>query len=260
MDICELAIANYATLRRHPWEEARIQVVADKLKREIRVTGENDITVLDIGCGDAYVAYRLSLRSPRLVFFCVDTAFTPELMKKLKRQINTDKITLYESLKDVRREYTGTVDFVLLLDVIEHIERDVEFLKTLHADPLVSKETKILITAPAFQALFSNHDVWLKHYRRHTLRTLDEAVTRAGFRKLKDGYFFFSLLFPRIVQKLIERKNAEVRGVVGYTGGRLKTMLLKNILVLDYHCFRMLTDIGIRVPGLSCFTICEKKG
>ncbi len=258
MDICELAITNYASLRRHPWEEARIQVIANKLKKETAAISKKEILVLDIGCGDAYVAYRLSLIFPRFRFLCVDTAFTPELRETLKNQIS-EKISLFATLDEALLQHKDKVDFVFLFDVIEHIDKDVEFLKMVHSNPLLSNDTKMFITVPAFQALFSNHDVFLKHYRRHTLVTLDKTIQSAGFKKIKDGYFFTILLIPRIIQKLVEKKTSEVKGIGDYAGSSIKTFVIKNVLLIDYHFFNLFTSLGIKNPGLSCFTICKKQ-
>ena len=259
MDIRELATTDYATLKRHPWEETRLQVIADKLKKATATLQKDEIWVLDMGCGDAYVAYRLALIFSKFHFLCVDTAFTPELRTKLKDQIRSDRVTLIANLNEAEASYTGAVDLVFLFDLIEHIENDVDFLKELRTSPLFSDDTKIFITVPAFQFLFSNHDVFLKHYRRYTIGTLKNAVAQAGFKDTASGYFFFGLLLPRLLQQLFEKRNqSRAKGVGNYQGCSLKRALIKSILVLDYYFFNIFTGLGIKVPGLSCYMICKR--
>jgi hypothetical protein len=191
---------------------------------------------------------------------CVDTAFTPELQEKLREQVAGRKIFLFENLEEAESFYSGSADYVFLFDVIEHIEDDIGFLKYLRTSPLLSGETKTLITVPAFQSLFSNHDVFLKHYRRHTLSTLKSTTEKAGFEGIRTGYFFFILLLPRLLQKIFEsKKKSSAKGIGDYRGSVLKTTLIKNILLADYRFFNIFTKIGIKVPGLSCYIICRKK-
>ena len=66
---------------RHPWETARLDVVDRLIAAHVRLAP--DSTVLDVGCGDTFVAEQLSARYPGARFCAVDTAFTEDLRRGL---------------------------------------------------------------------------------------------------------------------------------------------------------------------------------
>ncbi len=200
MDICEASRFGDERVDRHPWEAARIRVVRNLLAP--LCAGRSDIQILDIGCGDLYASRELSGSIPNAIFSCIDSAFTDEIRETLKECATGYPISLYSSLEELKK--AGRVqkaDLILLLDVIEHIEDDAAFMKSLKHSGLITGDTRILITAPAYQSLFSNHDVYLKHYRRYNLPILSGLLQRSGFDVVRKGYFFSSLLIPRILQK-----------------------------------------------------------
>ncbi|MDE7312173.1 MAG: hypothetical protein K2N87_11245 [Eubacterium sp.] len=82
----------------------------------------------------------------------------------------------------------------LLLDVLEHIEDDVGFLKLMRQKLVPGG--KILLTVPAFQVLWSSEDEAAGHYRRYTARQAEEAALKAGFTVLYSNYFFGFLFLP----------------------------------------------------------------
>jgi len=122
-----------------------------------------------------------------------------------------------------------------------------------------------MITVPAYQSLFCSHDHFLGHYRRYTNRSLKQTIEKAGFEKLKLGYFFFSLLMPRILQTLKERiskpdLSKSTTGLVEWGGGKGITSIIKGVLRLDHritHGIKMLT--GLSLPGLSNYILCKRR-
>jgi SAM-dependent methyltransferase len=75
-----------------------------------------------------------------------------------------------------------------VFDVVEHIEDDVAFLKHLHE--LLEPSGMLYLTVPAFNFLWSEADVSAGHYRRYTLRSLEESLQAAGLEVAFDTYFF----------------------------------------------------------------------
>jgi SAM-dependent methyltransferase len=248
---------------RHPWELARLEVVNKLLKNVIR--NENDFNVLDIGCGDIFFISRLSDLYPTINFYAIDIAFTDEIMEKLKQDIGKRKIHVFKTLDQATPFIKGTADLVLLLDVIEHIEDDKGFLRSLHQNSAVDNETSILITVPAYQSLFCSHDRFLGHYRRYTNRTLHRTIQETGFKKIALGYFFSSLIPPRILQVLKEKimkpaSDQQTTGLVEWNKGQGLTNLIKNFLMLDFAITNAIKKItGISVFGLSNYIICKKQ-
>lgn len=262
MDIVEKKI-NIPNQLRHPWETARLNIIKHYLHHQLCTKFKNQGgVVLDIGCGDIFVAQSLATIYPKVQFICIDIAFTQTMIETMKAQIYTSNIYLFSSIHEAKSMmHIPKVDVVLLLDVIEHIENDISFLKhlkTQNADLL--NEAYWFITVPAFQKLFCQHDVFLGHYRRYTNAMLKRHLKLAGFRVFVLNYFFISLLFPRILkviaEKIFSNKNPE-KGIGQWTKPVCITWFIHYFLLLDFYISLFLYKFKIRIPGLSNFCICK---
>ncbi len=65
MDICELINNSKWGELRHPWERARVKIIADKLKAQFGEKAET-LHIVDIGAGDAYLVYQLTKIFPSI--------------------------------------------------------------------------------------------------------------------------------------------------------------------------------------------------
>ena len=115
---------------------------------------KDSITVLDIGCGDAFFLDTLSKMIPNIKAYAIDTAFTDESIKYFEEKYSNSSIKFYQNIDDANLDNIEA-DIVLLLDVIEHIEDDVAFLKYLKSKSFIKTNTNFIITIPAFQSLFA---------------------------------------------------------------------------------------------------------
>ena len=96
------------------------------------------------------------------------------------------------------------VDAVTLLDVIEHLDDDEAALRA--ARSAVGTAGHVIVTVPAYQWLWTEHDVANQHRRRYTASRLRRSHQRAGLRPLQIGYFN-ALLFPLA---LVQRSMAKL--------------------------------------------------
>jgi len=94
-------------------------------------------------------------------------------------------------------------DLILMLDVLEHIKDD---KKAIGETRRILKEGGyFLVTVPAYQFIWSEHDEILGHYRRYSISDFSKKLEEAGFDIIKISYFV-SLLFPVILGYRILRK------------------------------------------------------
>lgn len=263
MDIKELKLA-FPGAKRHPWELAKLKVVKfllGKYKKNVELAY---LTVLDVGCGDIFTLQQLSEQYKDMKLFGVDTALEKDIIERSLSQMSNSNIVLSLSLDEIDHYIPNTVDFVFLLDVIEHIENDVDYLKEILARRFISYDTYFIITAPAFQCLTCSHDRYLGHYRRYTNRNLRKNVESAEMQIVDMGYFFFSLLFPRALQKIYELMQnnyvKDQRGVSRWNYNIVITNIVMNILYYDFRIVYFLKKhTRLNIPGLSNFVICRKK-
>ena len=67
-----------------------------------------------------------------------------------------------------------------MIDVLEHVDDDQTLLQSyVERAP---RSASVLISVPAFQFLWSGHDVFLEHRRRYTRAQVEALVRRAGLR------------------------------------------------------------------------------
>lgn len=89
----------------------------------------------------------------------------------------------------------NSLSAVGLFDVIEHIEDDSSFLKTIHS--LMIPGGRLYATVPAYNLLWSKEDEFAGHFRRYTKKSISEVLKKAGF-EIEYATYFFRFLPPAI--------------------------------------------------------------
>jgi SAM-dependent methyltransferase len=207
--------------------------------------------VLDVGSGDGYLVQALheALRFADVI--AQDIHLTDALAAELRRP----GVEFVRELTDPGYR----ADLILLMDVLEHVERSVEFLAQLARERLAAGG-RIVITVPAFQQLFTDHDRALKHFRRYDRAQLVREVQEAGLAVLDSGYLFASLLPPRALSALRERlspRRDAAHGVGSWQGSALLTQVLHQVLALDTRLCLAARERGVTVPGLTVWLTCK---
>jgi SAM-dependent methyltransferase len=96
-------------------------------------------------------------------------------------------------------------DLITCLDVIEHTPDDRVTLSELRR--VCKPGGYLLVTVPAYQALWSMHDVANHHYRRYSRSRLRAAADATGWRVVRMTSFNGLLLAPAAVVRLAERRR-----------------------------------------------------
>ncbi|MCP3953898.1 MAG: class I SAM-dependent methyltransferase [Desulfobacterales bacterium] len=158
---------------------------------------ENNGTIFDVGGGNGFVS--LGLANSGFNVALVEPGATGASIAK-KRGIS-----------DVICATTNTAGFkqhslpaVGLFDVIEHIEGDLDFLKSIR--DLIEKNGRLYATVPAFSFLWSAEDVAAGHFRRYTLDEISRVLQLAGFQVEFSSYFFRILPIPIFVFRALPYK------------------------------------------------------
>jgi len=155
------------------------------LLRALLGKGPADGRLLDLGCGTGGI---LNDWSDRCVCIGVDRSrLAVQICRRrgLQRMVRGDLGALPIA--------SGSCDWVLALDVIEHLDDDVGFLTA--AASLCAPGGRMLVAVPAYQALWSRHDETFQHRRRYSASQLEAVVRRAGLLPERITYTN-SLLFP----------------------------------------------------------------
>jgi hypothetical protein len=254
MDISEYSrlhmTSNYS---RHPWEIARSKVLLSLLAKYVP---QPQLRLVDIGSGDAYVINRTYKAGVAKSYYAVDINYTPAIVAQLKQNNAGTPIDYLSDIGGMKAAGKGAgPTLYLCMDVLEHLENEREVLDLIAKPPVEKGSAFYFITVPAFQSVFSDHDVLLGHYRRYTVAQLRELCVARQLEVIDSGYFFFTLLLARWVErKLIKKKDYSIDN---WEGSPLKTKVLTMILGLDFGISRMLKGLGFKLPGLSSYCICR---
>jgi SAM-dependent methyltransferase len=150
-----------------------------------------------------------------------------------------------------------TFDLITCLDVIEHTADDRLTLTELRR--VCKPGGRLLVTVPAYQALWSLHDAANHHYRRYSRRSLRLAAVEAGWRLERMTSFNSILLPPAALVRLAQRSR---RPDSGYSpelklGPAWLNALLERPLRAEA---RWLAGGGTLPAGLSLMAVLENPG
>ena len=177
----------------HWWYRGRRRVIRAELDRLPLPPGAR---VLDAGCGSGRTLQEL-----------VDYGDVSGI------ELNTEAAALARgrALGDVevgRLEELpwedGTFDLITCLDVIEHVPDDTAALAELLR--VCRPGGWLLVTVPAYQALWSRHDEANHHYRRYSRAALRAAAGAAGWQLERMSSFNSLLLAPAAAVRLAQRR------------------------------------------------------
>ncbi|MBN2575107.1 MAG: methyltransferase domain-containing protein [Deltaproteobacteria bacterium] len=256
MDLKELPRHAFA---RHPWERVRADFFLGLLRRKI---GNEGLSALDIGAGDAYFAGRLLADGPAVArVTCYDTGYGAAWLQ--------EQAAARPGLAFTAKRPGETFGLVLLLDVLEHAADDRALL-----DEAIASAAQpggwLLLSAPAHPILFSRHDELLGHKRRYSPAGLRALATQAGLAIAADGQLFTGLLLPRALAKLCEampsRKVAappaadHIETALGtWHHGPMVTLAARKLLGLDAAVCRLAADRRFPLPGLTAWVLARRQ-
>lgn len=240
-------IQQYVKLEKeHWWFVVRQKIILQYLKT---ITKPQPIKILNIGAAGGASSKWLSTLG-NVVSVETDPAFLNHLISENIPVVNASVISM-----PFNNNY---FDLVCAFDVIEHVEDDFAAIKEI--ERVCKAGGFICITVPAFNMLWSNHDVVNGHYRRYaskSLRTLTEKFSSLEYKKLQ---YFNSLLFiPILIARKISNNFSNNKKIPQSDFGLFKkagllNKILKSIFSLEIPMLRF-----VRFPfGVSLIGIWKK--
>lgn len=230
------------------WFNSRNKVILAALNNYPPLNRE----LFDVGGGNGFVSKNLQQNS--------------YLTTLIEPGINGARNAYKRGVKQVICGSLQTAGFALnslpavgLFDVLEHIEDDHNFLKTVHS--YLDNDGLLYITVPALNPLWSNDDTAAGHFRRYNVKQIKKVLETAGFSVQYASFFFSLLVLPvfllrtlpsrwRLLQKMSLNKKSEHSP---------KNSLISTILNKIWHCEANRIDAKKRIPfGTSIIIVARK--
>ncbi len=221
--------------RKHWWFMGREKIILQSIKKF--VGSDKNIKILNIGAATGRNSEVLSE-----IGDVTSVEYDKEICRLVKEEYGLDYINA--SITDLPFE-NGSFDLVCAFDVVEHVEDDrkaVEEMKRVCAD-----KGFIATTVPAYQFLWSRHDVINHHHRRYTHKSFKSLF------KDKNGFkyttYFNTILFPLIAIYRVLFSN--VKNAEPYESGKsdfevlnadsFTNPILKSLLDIECFLLRVIT-------------------
>ncbi|MEB0047306.1 MULTISPECIES: class I SAM-dependent methyltransferase [unclassified Pseudomonas] len=214
-----------------------------KAAATMRLLGDIPIKkILDVGAGSGFFTHNLLTQTAATEAWCVDISYDAD----------SDASTAGKPVHFRREMSAVDADLVLSMDVLEHVDDDVGLLKA-YVDKVPSG-SRFLMTVPAFQFLWSEHDDFLEHRRRYTLPQLEAVARKAGL-TVKRGVYYFGLVFPIAAALRLLPKGAPLSA----PHSQLKQHHPLVNTILKSMCSIELPFMGAnRLAGLTVFVLAQK--
>lgn len=194
----EMYHAMAAHQTRHWWYRARRAILTDEIAR---LPLPRPARVLEAGCGPGGNLGMLA-RFGAVCAFDFDA-------EAIEMAAGKGAAVLAQGALPDAIPFGGPFDLIAALDVVEHLDQDVASVAALK-DKL-SPEGRLVITVPAYQFLWSEHDRRNHHKRRYTQASLRRVLEAAGI-AIERMTYFNSHLFPliagvRLAARALRLKN-----------------------------------------------------
>jgi SAM-dependent methyltransferase len=201
--------------------------------------------IMEIGCSSCFLIKDLASSFPEAVIIGADVVKDP--LYRLAKTLPGIPLIRFDLLKSPLPDQS--VDVLIMLNVLEHIEDDVLALQK--AFNLLKPGGALIIEVPAGPNLYDAYDAELHHFRRYSASELQAKLTQAGFKVTRKSHLGF-VLFPafaaiKLLNKwLPSRKNKTVvRDQAASTSGSGLVKLAMEFESKSLAAFRL--PFGIRV-------------
>lgn len=208
----------------HFWCRWRLQAFRYQLD-SLAIQTNTELKGIEIGCGNGLVRRQLE----EMTSWEIDGADIDIDALRMNQTARGQSFLydIHERHADMKEAY----DFIVLFDVLEHIEGDEtqHFLEScsFHLKP----HGKIFVNVPAMESLRSKYDEVAGHYFRYSKELLTRQLSEAGFRAEDVRYWGFLLVPIAYLRKLVVQGETDADKIIE-KGFRPPSSMLNVLLSL----------------------------
>ena len=226
------------------WFVGRRIIIEDILKKNFK---KDSLEILDWGCGTGKNSFILNK------FGNVLGVDTSEHYIKINKEKGNSNVLLVNNIEEFKPKIY--YDLVTNFDVLEHIEKDKEYLEKVNS--ILKPDGYILVTVPAYQFIWTKLDNVLGHFRRYNRKNINTLFDKAGYKIIQSSYFFMILsplfIIIRLLQKFLNNSGSLKENVI-------PVPLFINKLFVFFLKIESLLMKYINLPfGTSIIVLAKKK-
>ena len=147
--------------------------------------------IMEIGCSSGFLIRDLAKEFPEATIVGADVVKEP--LYRLAGTLPGIPLIRFDLLQCPLPDQS--VDVLVMLNVLEHIEDDVGALQK--AFNLLKPGGALIIEVPAGPYLYDSYDAELHHFRRYSASELRQKLTQIGFKVCRKSHLGF-LMFPAL--------------------------------------------------------------
>jgi SAM-dependent methyltransferase len=227
------------------WFRARRDCVLRLVQHSLKI--RTDARILEVGCSGGPLLALLQKHGYRNI---TGIDLSPVAIERCKARGLTDVHVMDATAPALPLNH---FDLVIASDVLEHIARPDAALANWQT--LLKPAGKLVVFVPAYNFLWSQHDVINHHHRRYTARRLKRDLQTAGFSVARTSYWNAALLPPvaavRLIARLFPRRQTDQLSPIN----RPVNALLESWMSVE----NAILGAGVRLPaGISTMAIARK--
>ncbi len=150
--------------------------------------------ILDIGCGTGLMLKQLAELKPVGIDFS-------QLALEFTRQRNITNLVRGNVVQLPFK--SNSLDLVLALDLMEHIKDDAALAREIHR--VLAPGGCLVVTVPAHEFLWSDHDEALHHFRRYSYPGFKKLMKSAGLKPRKYSYGISFTYYPIVIFRMFQK-------------------------------------------------------
>ena len=139
--------------------------------------------VLEVGCGNGNFTELLAPHCSELTAIDLNSEYIALARQRLKAQPQVK----FRVGDITNLAWQSEFDTVVMLDVLEHIPKDLDLLISLYQ--ALARGGRLAIKVPALSWLYGSLDLAIAHQRRYNRSNLTQAIAQAGFTDCQTWYF-----------------------------------------------------------------------
>ena len=243
-------IRYYDYERNHWWFKARNKILINLIRK---YTNQDKPAIVNIGAATGY-----SSKLMESIGKVISVEYDPESYHFIKDELQLNAVQgsiLGLPFQDER------FDVVCAFDVVEHVENDKKAIDEMIR--VCKPGGIILVTVPAFQFLWSGHDIINHHFKRYRRSEIKKLFSNTETDRMYVSYFNCILFFPIAMVRLagkIFSKKAKKDTPLKSDFEKMNSTLVNKVLYSFFYIENVLINRKIHLfPGISIVSMYKKK-